>query len=108
LVCAKGGGDSADDIMRKYPALTAHVICASLGYATPSLAARIVRNAKWGLPTFCEWISAHYGGDSRGAVRLAWLGRGHHRGFMADYGYARMLVDHAIESGKEPKLASWF
>lgn len=94
--------------MRRYPRLTAHVICASLGYATPSTAARIIADAKAGRENYCEWIYACYKGDPRNAVRHAFELRHHHRGYMADYQQARLLVERAIATSKEPLFGSWF
>ena len=34
--------------MKRWPRLCAHIICESVGYATPALAARIVMDAKGG------------------------------------------------------------
>ena len=95
------------EIMRRYPRLTAHVICASLGYCTPSSAAAIVRDVKYGRLNYCEWIYACYNGDPKGAVRLAIRARHGHKGFMASYQRTRLLVQHAIETSQEPMLASW-
>lgn len=95
------------EIMRRYPRLTAHVICASLGYCTPSSAAAIVRDVKYGRLNYCEWIYACYNGDPRGAVQLAIRARHGHKGFMASYAQARALVNAAIEHNQEPMFASW-
>lgn len=39
---------SPKQIMKKYPRITAHIIAESLGYATPSCAARILKYAREG------------------------------------------------------------
>lgn len=44
-----------EEIARRYPTLTAHVVCESLGYFTPACAARAIRDAVTGKPFFCEW-----------------------------------------------------
>lgn len=98
---------SRDEIMRRYPRLTAHVICASLGYCTPSSAASIIRDAKYSRLNYCEWIYSCYKGDPKGAVRLAIRARHGHKGFMASYARARALVDRAIKTSQEPIFASW-
>lgn len=98
----------ADEAMRRWPYLTAHVICESLGYATPSVSASIVAAAKMGLGHYCEWIAACYGGDPRPAVRKATQFRHAHSGFMADFRHALALVRAAVEAGREPAFASWF
>lgn len=99
---------SAKQVMQRYPALTAHIICASLGYATPTRAALILRAYKYGFPDYCEWVDACHRGDPMGPVKLAWTGRHYHKGYMADYTHARALVDQALEHNREPVFASWF
>lgn len=94
--------------MRRYPRLTAHVIAESLGYATPSRAAAIVRDAREGRKNYCEWIDACYNGDPLPAVKNAIRSRHTHRGFMAEYKLALALVRRALETGDEPVFASWF
>ena len=100
--------ESVQEIMKRYPRVTAHVICHSLGYATPSCAASIVRDAKYRQENWCEWIYSCYDRDPLPAVRRAIRGRHHHKGFMSEYKLAKALVDRAIETGEEPMLASWF
>lgn len=99
---------STQEIMRRYPCLTAHIIAESLGYATPSCAARILKDAKEGRENYCEWIYSCYDRNPGKAVQNAIKNRHNHKGFMAEYKYAKALVDQAIETGKEPLLASWF
>jgi hypothetical protein len=99
---------SREDVMKKYPRITAHVIAESLGYATPSCAAAILKDAREGRENYCEWIYSCYGGDPLSAVRNAIKHRHTHRGFMAEYKLAKKLVDRAIETGEEPLFGSWF
>ncbi len=99
---------TAEGILKRCPRLVAHVIAESLGYATPSLAARIVADGAHGRPNWCEWIWSCFGGDARKVVRNAILNRHHHRGYMADYRQALALVRHAVETGEQPLFASWF
>jgi len=94
--------------MRCYPRLTAHVIAESLGYATPSRAAAIIKDAREGRKNYCEWIDACYGGDPLPAVKNAIRNRHTHSGFMAEYKLALALVRKALETGDEPVFASWF
>ena len=96
------------EVLRRYPRVVAHVIAESLGYATPSLAARIVADAREGRPNYCEWIASCYGGDPRPVVKNAIARRHRHQGYMAEFRQALALVHHAIESGEEPLFASWF
>lgn len=97
-----------DDALRRWPRLCAHVICHSLGYATPTRAADIVLAAARRRPHFCEWIDACYAGDPLPAVQAAIQGRHTHRGYMAEYRVARALVEQAIHDGDHCVFASWF
>ena len=99
---------SVEETMKKYPCLTAHVIAESLGYATPSCAARILKDSREGKKNYCEWIYSCYTSDPLQAVQNAIKNRHYHRGFMADYRLARALVQKAIETGQEPLFGSWF
>jgi len=99
---------TTNQIMERYPRITAHIISESLGYATPSCAARILKDAREGRENYCEWIYSCYNKDARRAVQNAIRNRHHHKGFMAEYRYAKALVVHAIKTGKEPLFASWF
>jgi hypothetical protein len=94
--------------MKVYPRLVSHVICESLGYAVPTLAARILRDAHLREKNYCEWIWSCHNQDPLPAVRLAIKTRHYHKGFMADYRTARALVDEANKTGEEPIFASWF
>ena len=96
------------EALRRFPRVVAHVIAESLGYATPSLAARIVADAHEGRPNYCEWIASCYGSDPREAVRNAIARRHRHRGYMAEYRQALELVRHYAETGEQPLFAAWF
>jgi hypothetical protein len=96
------------ETMKKYPRITAHIIAESLGYATPSRAAAILRDAKERRQNYCDWIYSCYGGDPLPAVRNAIKNRHYHKGYMAEYKLAKKLVDRAIETGDEPIFGSWF
>jgi hypothetical protein len=96
------------ETMKRYPCITAHVVAESLGYATPSCAARILKDARERRKNYCEWIYSCYTGDPLVAVKNAIKNRHYHRGFMADYRLARALVQKAIETGQEPLFGSWF
>ncbi len=96
------------DALRRWPRVCAHVICHSLGYATPTTAASIVLAAVRGEKHYCEWISACYQGNPVPALNRAIRARHSHRGYMADYGVARRLVQRAIAHGDPCTFASWF
>jgi hypothetical protein len=99
---------STKEIMKKYPRITAHIISESLGYATPSCAAVILKDARDEKNNYCEWIYSCYGSDPKKAVQDAIRNRHHHEGYMAEYKLALSLVKRAIETGDEPEFASWF
>lgn len=104
-----------------YPRVAAHVICHSLGYATPGKAASIATKAFDQDASYCEWIdsmvSLQAGEDYRAAAarvtrRTVTYGvssnaRRSHRGYMADYGQARLAVICEL-LGRGPTFASWF
>jgi len=104
----KASKNTPGQIMQRYPRITAHIICESLGYATPSCAARILKDAKEGKENWCEWIYSCYDRDPREAVQNAIRNRHMHHGFMAEYKLALALVKRAIEKDEEPLFASWF
>ena len=99
---------SIKETMKRYPRITAHIIAESLGYATPSRAASILRDAREGRKNYCEWIYSCYGGDPLPAVKNAIRNRHYHKGYMAEYRLAYALVRRAIETDEEPEFASWF
>ena len=100
--------DFPTDYLARYPRICAHIIAESLGYATPSLAAKILQDAHRGEANWCEWIAACYRCDPRPALQKAIKNRHHHEGYMASYRQALQIVRHAIDSGDEPLFASWF
>jgi len=99
---------STEEVMKKYPRVTAHIIAESLGYATLSCAASILRDAIEGKKNYCEWIYSCYDGDPLPAVKNAIKNRHCHKGFMTEYKLALALVRKAIETGDEPLFGSWF
>ena len=99
---------SREEMMKRYSHTVAHIISESLGYATPSCAAQILKDASEGKSNYCEWIMSCYACDPLPAVRNAIKHRHTHEGFMADYKTALALVNHAIKTGDEPLFASWF
>ena len=112
-----------DQALRRWPKLTAHLICQSLGYFTPSGAANALAHHKAGKPFSCEYYShmAQFQPGSKGLfddeallkvgreeIKRAFQLRKNHKGCMAEYQNAKALVDRAIQSGNEPTFASWF
>ncbi len=100
--------NTVEEYMKAYPRITAHIIAESLGYATPSRAARILRDGAKRDENWCEWIDACYSGNALSAVQDAIRNRHTHKGYMAEYKLARALVDRAVQQGVEPDFASWF
>jgi hypothetical protein len=94
--------------MARWPRLTAHVICESLGYATPSRAARIINDATEGRENWCEWVYACYQGNARAVIENTVTRRHTHRGYMSDYFRALTIVASTLNGQEEPKFASWF
>ncbi len=100
--------DNVQEFMRRYPRIVAHIIAESLGYATPSKAALILKDARDRKENWCEWIYSCYDRNPLKAVQAAIRNRHCHKGFMAEYKVARALVDRALKDGNEPMFASWF
>ena len=108
-------------IMKRYPRLTSHLICESLGYFTPKAAANAIWHYKNNRAFFCEWYSHQASCMGKGlfdeeAVRevgrevisRSFKFRHSHKGYMSDYRHARHLVNRAIEDDVHPDFASWF
>ena len=51
---------SIKEIMMHYLRITAHIIAESLGYAAPTCAAQILKDAIEGRKNYCEWIYSCY------------------------------------------------
>jgi hypothetical protein len=100
--------ETLEEVMRRWPRLTAHLIAESLGYATPSKAASIILDTTHRRENWCEWIYSCYNKDPLKAVQDAIRNRHHHSGYMAEYKLAYALVRRAIDTGEEPIFASWF
>ena len=100
--------ESPDDYLHRYPRICAHIIAESLGYVTPSTAARILLDAHRGDENWCEWIFSCYDRDPRRAVRDSIRNRHYHDGYMASYRQALAIVRRRLETGEEPIFASWF
>ena len=99
---------TVQETMKKYPLVTSHIIAESLGYATPTVAARILKDAREGRQNYCEWIDACYNRNALRAVQDSIRYRHNHNGYMAEFKYAKALVERSIKDGEEPELASWF
>ena len=97
-----------EDVRKRWPRVTAHVIAESLGYATPDRAASIIRDGLLGKENYCEWVATCYDGDARKVLENSIRDRHFHRGYMAEYRLALQIVRRTNETGRGPELASWF
>ncbi len=113
-----------EDVLHRWPRLSSHLICESLGYMSPEHAALAILNYKRGEPHHCEWYWAMNGFEQgrglgsefdRDLIKLnkrvigrAIANRQDHEGYMAEYRRARALVRRQLETGEGPMLASWF
>ena len=97
-----------EDVIRRWPALVSHVICESLGYATPDTAALIIQDAMMGRENWCEWIYSCYNKNPMKAVKDAIRTRRYHKGYMAEFKHALALVFREMITGEAPMFASWF
>ena len=114
---------SRDLALQRYPRLVAHMICESLGYFSPLVAANALAHHINGTSFPCEWYSSMCECRGRGFFHdqtLVEIGRGvvarsfehrhHHKGPMAEYQQALALVTAERESSGATSgmLASWF
>jgi len=96
------------DIVVRWPALTSHLICESLGYATPDVAAQIILDAVTGQQNWCEWLFSCYKCDPMKALKDSIRNRHHHTGYMAEFKRALAITILATFTGRGPMFASWF
>lgn len=96
------------DVIARYPSFVAHLICTSLGYCTPSSAARIILDYLNGRENWCEWIYSCYNCKPRRPIEETAVSRHTHKGYMADYHAAIAVVGRYLLDDKEPLFASWF
>ena len=102
-------------VLQRYPRLTGHLICESLGYFTPASAANAISAHIRKEPFYCEWYIHMESFGKRtilaiGADTLknAFRNRHHHSGYMAEYQLAKQIVDQVRAGGEDPVFASWF
>ena len=105
-----------DEVLERYPRLTGHLICESLGYFTPRSAANAILAHVQEKACFCEWYAhlAHGYNEKllikigRNELERTFRNRHHHTGYMANYLQAKALVKIVRQGGEDPKFASWF
>ena len=104
---------SPAETMRRYPRLTAHLICESLGYFTPKSAANAILQHRQGREFGCEWYSHMASGDrsllqvGADTLQAAFRRRRNHRGYMAEYARARTMVQMELAGDPGPTFSSW-
>ena len=88
-----------DEVLVRYPRLTAHLMCESLEYFSPLSAARAILDHIRQTTNACEWYldMARYGNSliqiNRDTIGRAFKSRRFHKGYMAHYPDARKLVE---------------
>lgn len=98
---------TAEQVIRRWPRLVAHLICQSLGYFTPTGAASCIADYKNGREDCCEYIMSCYRSQPLPAIQDAIKGRHHHAGFMSHYPAAIAIVIRYVKRGDEPQFMSW-
>ncbi len=104
------------EVLQRYPRLTGHLICESLGYFTPGAAAHAILDYIEKRSNCCEWyVTMARGYDEKALLKVgedtlkrAFEHRHHHYGYMAHYPQAKALVEHVRAGGEGPVFASWF
>jgi hypothetical protein len=107
---------SVEEVIVRYPRLTAHLIAESLGYFTPRSAANAILRHIQGHSFCCEWyVHCAQSYDEQKvievgikAIRLSFRNRKYHTGYMASYTQAKAITDSVKKGGPDPVLASWF
>ena len=104
---------TAQETMQRYPRLTAHLICESLGYFTPTAAANAIRDHQTGRGNHCEWYS-HMATSGKTMLEIgartinnAFRRRRFHQGPMAHYPQALALVQESIRHHDPTLFSSW-
>lgn len=110
-----------EDAVRRFPRLTGHLICESLGYFTVRSAGAAIVAYLSDEPFGCEWYShisqcqgtgmfdnEAFLSINRQVVSSAIRRRHEHRGYMTEYAHAKSLVDRFTQTGDQNELASWF
>ena len=100
--------------MKRYPRLTAHLICESKGWLTPISAGEAIADHANGIPHVSEWYTqngnwtaAHLLAANRAALTLTFQYRRTHRCGQRDYRRARRLVESAVRHCEGLLNQSW-
>ena len=104
---------SSQEVMERYPILVAHLICASLGYFTPKAAANAITAHIRGQDFWCEWYAHMTSGGKdildvgRDTLSGAFRRRRSHKGYMAEYQKARLMVEAERQGKADFNFMSW-
>ena len=107
---------TVDEVLNRYPRLTGHLICESLGYFTPRSSANAILHYIQGRGFACEYY-AHMARcyEDKMLIKIGLneiertiRNRHHHTGYMANYLQAKAMVKKVRDGGPDPKFASWF
>ena len=101
------------EVLHRYPRLTAHLVCESLGYLTPLAAANAILSHIQGQPFACEWY-LHMARKDRlltqvneNTISMAFRNRHLHTGFMSDHRNAQAMVERERNGGRSAVLMAW-
>ena len=105
---------TSQEIIKRYPLLTAHLICESLGYFSPNAAAAAIAAHREQRPFPCEWYT-HTAGHQEEAllecgrrkIANAFRNRRMHRGYMADIDAAKAAVHEQAADPYRHRFAAW-
>jgi len=100
--------ETAEQIMRRYPRITTHIICESHGNILPSAAAQILMDTRARRANLASPVTASLKRDPMLAVRDAIRRRHQHRRDMLNYETVQYVVSRAIQTGEEPFFFVWF
>jgi len=112
------------EAITRWPRVVAHMICESLGYFTPKSASEALASYKNNDSYACEWYSHICSQRNKGffdeaelkligadVVKWAFLNRERHKGYMAEFQNAMVLVLEELKTKDGlpcSMLASWF
>ena len=105
--------NSQEEVLRRYPQLTAHLMCESLGYFTPGSAANAVLSHIQKQGFACEWYLDMTRKDrslvqvNENIISRAFRYRHFHTGFMADHQSALALVEKERNGSQPAVLMAW-
>ena len=105
--------ETVEQFLRRYPILTAHLVCHFLSYFSPPAAARAILDHIKGRTNACEWYRhmASNGQNlkeiNREAIAQALRHRHTHKGYMAHYQIAKTLVHRHPDHQETTPLMAW-